>query len=161
MEVSNINEQIENINLSDDPMNDDVDSQLESITNYVDNITVNESVEYNKIISLISTIESYINNLIHTKVTSDLQSLIMTVYSQNSIYLTKVSFSQATYVNCEEYDDFNEYEIKTLAEVKEKLEEAINLIDELPHNIKLWNIPYVYNILKLCHSAYNLILTII
>ena len=149
MEVSNINQQIENINLDDDTMIDDIDSQLESITTNVNNITVNESVEYNKLISLIATIESYTNNLIHTKVTNDLHSLITTLYSQNNIYITKVSFSQSTYVNCEEYDDFTEYEIKTLAEIKEKLEEAINLTDELPHNIKLWNINYVYNILKL------------
>ena len=161
MEVSNINTLTSNINLSDDEMNDNLSDDLESLTNNVNNITVNDSIEYNRIISFISQIELFINNLIHTKVSNDLYTLVNKLYSQNNIYLTKVSFSQSTYTNCDEYDDFNEYEIKTLAEIKEKLDESINLIDELPHNIKLWNITYVYNILKICHSTYNLILTII
>ena len=124
-------------------------------------LSIDENPEYNKLISNIYQINQFLDNIIISKVTPKFEKLLENLYRQNLIYLEKISFDPSIYRNCKNYPDFNDQQIQHLLESKNHIDNANIILSSISPNKKLWNIRNLYNALRSCKNAYELILLII
>lgn len=124
-------------------------------------LSINENPEYLKIVNNIREIEKYNKKTILTKINTEFVILINNLYTQNQIYLEKITFDPNKYTNCKQLPDFTSEQKYHLQQSKYYLDEANAIFESIPTNNKLWNIRNTYNAMKYCKKAYELILLII
>lgn len=149
---------LEKISNSDNNSDIQYESDIEEIN--LNKLNIRENPEYDILLQNLKVLNEY-NSKIISKTSDELQSFINDIYKQNELYLEKISFNPNDYINCRNLPNFNEKQINILTNIKNYLEIIDELIEDLPLNIKLWNLNTLYNILNKTYFAYNEILKII
>ena len=124
-------------------------------------LSINENPEYLKIVNNIKEIEKYNKKTILTKINTEFVILINNLYTQNQIYLEKITFDPIKYKNCDNLPDFTDKQIQYLLQSKHFLDKANLIFESLSNNSKLWNIRYIYDAIEYSKKAYEFILLII
>lgn len=133
-------------------------SDIEDIN--LNKLNIRENPEYDILLQNLKVLNDY-NSKIISKTSEDLQSFINDIYKQNELYLDKITFNPNDYMNCDNLPNFNQEQIDILTNIKSHLEIIDELIEDLPLNIKLWNLNSLYDILNKTYFTYNEILKII
>ena len=124
-------------------------------------LSINENSEYLKLVNNIKEIDKYNKKTILTKINTEFVILINNLYTQNKVYLEKITFDPNKYKNCENLPDFTNEQIQYLLQSKHYLDEANLIFESLSNNSKLWNIRYIYNAIEYSKKAYEFILLVI
>jgi hypothetical protein len=149
------------IDLNKLTINENADIENSSIEDIdLNKLTIRENPEYDILLENLNVLNDY-NSKIINKTSDDLQSFINDIYTQNELYLTKISFNATDYMNCDNLPDFNQEQIDILTNIKNHLQIIDELIEDLPQNIKMWSLNIVYDILNKTYFTYTEIVKII
>lgn len=153
-----MNSDIEEISDIEEASDIEEDSDIEEIN--FNKLKIRENPEYDILLCNLKILSNYNSKLIN-KTTLELQEFINDIYKQNELYLNKISFEPNDYLNCTNLPNFNKNQINILLTIKKNLEYIDEVIEDLPQNIRLWNIQIIYDILNKTYFTYNEIIKII
>lgn len=135
--------------------------EIEEIGN-LGNLSLNELNELTILQNNINHIKYYLHKDQIYKLSTKFLLLINSLYTQNQIYLDKISFDSTKYTYNGEFEPFTKNQINLLLNIKNKIDESNKIFNSLKSiDNKMWNVNIIYKAFEYCLEGYQDILRLV